>query len=86
MAIRAHNPLLFDFVLKRLLRAGGKRLAPAVFHTRDFFLAQPPRSGPDAGRSAAFEPARVSSAPALDRALARCQGWATDATVGIEVG
>jgi mannonate dehydratase len=68
MAIRAHNPLLFDFVLKRDLHAGGKRLAPDVFHTRDFFLAQPPRSGPDAGRSGAFEPARVSSAPAPDRA------------------
>jgi mannonate dehydratase len=68
MAIRAHNPLLFDLVLKRLLRAGSKRLATEVFHTRDFFLAQPPRPGPDASRSAPFEPARLSSAPALDRA------------------
>lgn len=36
--IREHNPLLFDFVLKRHLRAGGRGLAPGVFHTRDFFL------------------------------------------------
>ncbi len=39
LPIRAHNPLLFDFVLKRMLRAGDARLAPSVFHTRDFFLA-----------------------------------------------
>jgi mannonate dehydratase len=37
-AIRSHNPLLFDFVLKRALRAGTKSFAPAVFETRDFFL------------------------------------------------
>ena len=36
-AIRAHNPLLFDFVLKRHLRAGGKSLARGVFETRGFF-------------------------------------------------
>ncbi len=35
--IRSHNPLLFDFVLKRHLRINGKRLAPAVFETRAFF-------------------------------------------------
>jgi len=35
--IRTHNPLLFDFVLKRSLRAGGRRLAASVFHTRRFF-------------------------------------------------
>ena len=35
--IRKHNPLLFDFVLKRNLEVGGKRLAPAVFETRAFF-------------------------------------------------
>jgi hypothetical protein len=52
MEIRAHNPLLFDFVLKRLLRAGDRRLAPSVFHTRDFFLARTSQSGPDAGRAA----------------------------------
>ncbi|HTN27906.1 MAG TPA: amidohydrolase family protein [Burkholderiales bacterium] len=36
-AIRAHNPLLFDFVLKRTLRSGGKSLARGVFETRGFF-------------------------------------------------
>lgn len=36
-AIRRHHPPLFDFVLKRHLRLGGKRLAPAVFETRRFF-------------------------------------------------
>ena len=35
--IRQHNPLLFDFVLKRHLRVNGKQLAPAVFETRAFF-------------------------------------------------
>jgi mannonate dehydratase len=43
--IRAHNPLLFDFVLKRHLRSGrtganaGKSLAKSVFETRSFFAA-----------------------------------------------
>lgn len=41
MAIRSHNALLFDFVLKRHLRAGASILAPAAFHTRDFFRAPP---------------------------------------------
>ncbi len=35
--IREHNPLLFDFVLKRQLRAGGRRLPASVFETRSFF-------------------------------------------------
>jgi mannonate dehydratase len=35
--IRAHNPLLFDFVLKRSLRANGAAFAPRVFETRRFF-------------------------------------------------
>ena len=35
--IRAHNPLLFDFVLKRALRSNGKALAPSIFETRRFF-------------------------------------------------
>ena len=35
--IRRHNPLLFDFVLKRQLRAGGRALAASVFETRPFF-------------------------------------------------
>ena len=36
-AIREHNPLLFDFVLKRHLRAGGARFPAGVFETRPFF-------------------------------------------------
>lgn len=38
--IRAHNPLLFDFVVKRQLRSNGKALARSVFETRSFFEAQ----------------------------------------------
>ncbi len=38
LAIRRHHPLLFDFVLKRQLRANGRRLADGIFETRDFFL------------------------------------------------
>jgi uncharacterized protein len=42
--IRSHNPLLFDFVLKRSLRSNGKAFATAVFETREFFLrGAPPR-------------------------------------------
>jgi len=36
--IRSHNPLLFDFVVKRALRANGKSFAASIFETRDFFL------------------------------------------------
>lgn len=36
--IRFHNPLLFDFVLKRNLSVAGKRLPPRVFETRRFFV------------------------------------------------
>ena len=54
--IRAHNALLFDLVLKRLLRAGPRRFAPAVFETRDFFVR---REAPPAGTGA---PAGVSPA------------------------
>jgi mannonate dehydratase len=35
--IRAHNPLLFDFVLKRHLRSNGKGFPRKVFETRAFF-------------------------------------------------
>jgi mannonate dehydratase len=35
--LREYNPLLFDFVLKRSLRAGGRRLAQGIFETREFF-------------------------------------------------
>lgn len=38
--IRAFNPLLFEFVLKRTLADGAHRLSAAVFHTRDFFSAR----------------------------------------------
>ncbi|HET9701987.1 MAG TPA: hypothetical protein VFP70_13780 [Burkholderiales bacterium] len=38
-AIRRHNPLLFDFVLKRQLALGGRRLAAGIFETRRFFDA-----------------------------------------------
>jgi mannonate dehydratase len=37
-AIRFHNPLLFDFVLKRNLGISGKRLPPRVFEARRFFV------------------------------------------------
>jgi len=36
--IRIHNPLLFDFALKRALRSNGKAFAAAIFETREFFL------------------------------------------------
>ena len=35
--VRRYNPLLFDFALKRLLRDGGRRLAPTVFASRRVF-------------------------------------------------
>ncbi len=37
-AIRRHNPLLFDFVLKRRLRWQGKGMAKRVFESRRLFL------------------------------------------------
>lgn len=40
-AIRAHNPILFDFVLKRHLRSRGARFARTVFETRRFFTRTP---------------------------------------------
>lgn len=39
--VREHNPLLFDFVLKRHLRAAGKRFPASVFETRPFFDRAP---------------------------------------------
>lgn len=36
-ALREHNPLLFDFVLKRLLSWQGHSFSPAVFDTRRIF-------------------------------------------------
>jgi mannonate dehydratase len=38
--IRAHNPLLFDFVLKRQLRSGARGFDARVFHTRSFFAPE----------------------------------------------
>ena len=35
--IQNYNSLLFDFVLKRHLRAGKQQLPANIFHTRDFF-------------------------------------------------
>jgi hypothetical protein len=35
--IRAHNPLLFDFALKRLLKLDGQPFPASVFETRKFF-------------------------------------------------
>ena len=37
-AVRDHNPLLFDFVLKRTLRVDQKGFNTAPFQTREFFL------------------------------------------------
>jgi len=37
--IRAHNPLLFDFVLKRRVRVANARLSPCIFETRGMFAA-----------------------------------------------
>jgi hypothetical protein len=37
LSIREHNPLLFDFVLKRSLRLGGRGLTTPVFETRRHF-------------------------------------------------
>ena len=38
--IQEHNPLLFDFVLKRHLTAGGRRFPASVFETRGFFASE----------------------------------------------
>ena len=43
--VRSHNPLLFDFVAKRSLRAGGRRLPASAFETRRFFERTPPAPG-----------------------------------------
>jgi mannonate dehydratase len=40
-ALRAHNPLLFDFALKRRVAWRGARLAADVFHTRDRIVVSP---------------------------------------------
>ena len=40
--VRRYSPLLFDFVLKRHLRADGSGFPPSVFETRGFFEPSPP--------------------------------------------
>ena len=35
--VRQHNAILFDFMLKRLLRSGGKSFAPEVFESRRIY-------------------------------------------------
>jgi hypothetical protein len=42
MGLREHNPLLFDFALKRLLRRNGRGFANSVFETRAFFERKTP--------------------------------------------
>lgn len=44
-AIRRHNPLLFDFVLKRSLKVAGGRLPASLFETRGFFDPFSSRTG-----------------------------------------
>jgi hypothetical protein len=39
LSIREHNPLLFDFVLKRSLRLAGHGLGATVFETRRHLAA-----------------------------------------------
>ena len=39
VALRRHNPILFDFVLKRSMRYRGKAFMPSVFETRKIFMA-----------------------------------------------
>ena len=41
--IRRHNPLLFDFVLKRHLRSGGRQLDKRIFETKPFFTPREQR-------------------------------------------
>ncbi|MDP1526948.1 MAG: amidohydrolase family protein [Rhodocyclaceae bacterium] len=38
--LHAHNPLLFDFVLKRQLKSGKKNLSANIFETRPFFAPE----------------------------------------------
>jgi mannonate dehydratase len=38
--LHAHNPLLFDFVLKRHLKAGKLRVPAGIFETRRFFASE----------------------------------------------
>jgi len=47
-AIREHNPLLFDFVLKRHLASNGRRFSARIFETREFFEWPVGQAGPGA--------------------------------------
>jgi mannonate dehydratase len=38
IALRRHNPLLFDFALKRLLAVNGQGFDPVVFESRRVFV------------------------------------------------
>jgi uncharacterized protein len=38
LQVREHNPLLFDFVLKRSVRVGARGLSASVFATRRHFM------------------------------------------------
>jgi mannonate dehydratase len=38
--LQGHNPLLFDFVLKRHLRVGKHSLPAGIFETRRFFAPE----------------------------------------------
>jgi predicted TIM-barrel fold metal-dependent hydrolase len=49
--VREHNPLLFDFALKRHLSASGKRFSAAVFETRRFFDAARPSDSAGTARA-----------------------------------
>jgi uncharacterized protein len=44
LQVREHNPLLFDFVLKRSVRVADKRLSNVVFDTRRHFTSSPKAS------------------------------------------
>jgi mannonate dehydratase len=45
--LRQHNPLLFDFVLKRFLQVQGQRFSTAVFHTRSLWTGAKVFNKPD---------------------------------------
>lgn len=62
--IREHNPLLFDFVLKRELRSQGHRFPPRVFHTRDVFGESAAGRAANASSRRADVPSAATFAPA----------------------
>ena len=48
--LRNHNPILFDFVLKRHLQSRDRRFSPIVFESQRFFERDSARSGADQER------------------------------------